>query len=44
MLYPEEMYFQLDFLEKAYFIARKCGLAMVQPTSSVFWKAPWDSM
>ena len=29
------MDFQLNFLEKAYFIARKCGLAMVRPASSV---------
>ena len=37
------MDFQLNVLEKAYFIARKCGLAMVRPVSSVFWKMPRDS-
>ena len=37
------MDFQINFLEKAYFIARKCGPAMVWQASSVFSKAPWDS-
>ena len=27
-------------LEKAYFIAKMSGLAMVRPTSSDFWKVP----
>ena len=33
------MDFQLNFLEKAYFIARKCGLDMVRPASSVLENA-----
>ena len=38
--YPEEMVFQQSLLEKAYFIAKMSGLAMVRPASSDFWKAP----
>ena len=34
------MVFQQNLLEKAYFIARMSGLAMVGPASSDFWKAP----
>ena len=35
-LYTEEMVFQLNLLGKAYFIARKSGLAMVRPASFDF--------
>ena len=34
------MVFQQNLLEKAYFIAKKSGPAMVRPASSDFWKAP----
>ena len=30
-------------MEKAYFIFKMTGAAMVQPASSDFWKAPFDS-
>ena len=39
ILYTEEIVFQLNLLEKAYFIARKSGPDMVWPASSEFWKA-----
>ena len=41
ILYTEEIVFQLNLflLEKAYFIARKSGPAMVRPASSEFLKA-----
>ena len=39
ILYTEEIVFQLNLFEKAYFIARKSGPAMVRPASSEFWKA-----
>ena len=35
-----EMVVQRNFLEKAYFIAKMFGQAMIQPASSDFWKAP----
>ena len=34
------MGFQLKLLEKAYFIVKMTGLAMVRLASSEFWKAP----
>ena len=34
------MVFQQNLLEKAYFIAKMSGPAMVRPASSDFWKAP----
>ena len=37
------MVFQQNLLEKAYFIAKKSGPAMVRPASSDFWKAPLDN-
>ena len=37
------MVFQLNLLEKAYFIAKKSGPAMVRPASSDFWKALSDT-
>ena len=36
----KEMGFQLKLLEKAYFIVKMTGLAMVWLASSDFWKAP----
>ena len=33
------MVFQLNLLEKAFFITRKSGPAVVRPASSDFWKA-----
>ena len=36
----KEMGFQLKLLEKAYFIVKMTGLAMVRLASSDFWKAP----
>ena len=33
------MVFQQNLLEKAYFIAKVSGPAMIQPVSSDFWKA-----
>ena len=34
------MVFQQNLLEKAYFIAKVSGPAMIRPASSDFWKAP----
>ena len=34
------MVFQQNLLEKAYFVAKMSGPAMVRPASSHFWKAP----
>ena len=34
------MVFQQNLLEKAYFIAKVSGPAMILPVSSYFWKAP----
>ena len=34
------MVFQQNVLEKAYFIAKISGPAMVRPASSDFWEAP----
>ena len=34
------MFFQQNLSEKAYFIAKMSGLAMVLPASSDFWKVP----
>ena len=36
------MVFQQKPLEKAYFISRITGPAMVRPVSSNFWKVPKD--
>ena len=33
------MVFQQNLLEKAYFIAKVSGPAMIRPVSSDFWKA-----
>ena len=33
-------FFQQKLLEKAYFILKLTGRAMVRPASSDFWKAP----
>jgi len=35
----KEMGFQLNLLEKAYFIVKMTGLAMVRLASSYFWEA-----
>ena len=34
------MFFQQNLLERAYFIARMSGPAVVLPASSDFWKVP----
>ena len=34
------MVVQENLLEKAYFVAKMSGLAMVRPASSDFWKTP----
>ena len=39
-LCTKEMVFQQSLLEKAFFIAKMSGPAMVRPASSDFWKAP----
>ena len=36
----KEIVLHQKLLEKAYFIFRMTGAAMVQPASSDFWKAP----
>ena len=36
----KKMFSQQKFLEKAYFIVKMIGPAMVQPASSDFWKGP----
>ena len=42
--YAQRLIFQQKLLEKAYFIAKMSGPAMVQPASSDIWKAPLVSL
>ena len=39
-MHEENVFFQQKLLEKAYFILKLTGRAMVRPASSDFWKAP----
>ena len=40
IVYTKEIVFHKKLLEKAYFIFKMSGAAMVLPASSDFWKAP----